>query len=149
MVETTLRYLADMAERPVYYLHEPPPGTPSRNARGDRQRMPIHNARELSPAPTLDLEGFTLEHLESAVENLYAAAVVRSAYYREVEQLVGRVTGAARVVAFDHNVRCSLMAAQGENGAQNPVKFPHNDYTERSAPQRVRDLLGELLPESV
>ena len=35
------------------------------------------------------------------------------------------------------------MAARRENAAQGPVRFAHNDYTERSGPQRVRDLLGD------
>lgn len=142
MVETTLSYLADMPEKPVYYFCEPPPGTPWRNTRGDRHRVPVDDARDLSPAPSLDLQGFALAGIETAVQNLYAAAAVRDVYFREVERLVRRVTGATRVVAFDHNVRCARMAAQGENGVQNPVKFPHNDYTETSAPQRVRDLIG-------
>src|SRR5207245_3165406 len=30
----------------------------------------------------------------------------------------------------------------GEKGVQPPVRFPHNDYTERSGPQRVRDLFA-------
>jgi hypothetical protein len=142
MVETTLSYLAEMAEKPVYYLYAPPPGTPWRNTRGDRHRVRVHDARALSPAPSLDVQGFTLARFDSAVENLYDTAAVRLHYYREVEQLVRRVTGAARVVAFDHNVRCARLAAQGEDAVQKPVKFPHNDYTERSAPQRVRDLIG-------
>jgi len=29
-----------------------------------------------------------------------------------------------------------------ERDAQGPVRYAHNDYTERSGPQRVRDLLG-------
>src|SRR5256885_9172215 len=49
-------------------------------------------------------------------------------------------SGAARVVAFDHNVRSAAMAERGENQAQPPVRFAHNDYTEGSGPQRVRDL---------
>jgi len=142
MVEATLRYLAAMSERPVYYLYDPPAGTPSRNTRGDRHRVPICDARALSPSPSLDVEGFTLARLETGAEDLYDTDVARRVYYREVEALVRAVTGARRVVAFDHNVRCARMAADGENGAQNPVRFPHNDYTERSAPQRVRDLMG-------
>jgi hypothetical protein len=51
-------------------------------------------------------------------------------------------TGATRVLAFDHNVRSATLAERGEKGAQPPVRFPHNDYTERSAPQRVCDLVG-------
>ena len=32
MVEATLSYLADMPERPAYYLYEPPPDAPPRES---------------------------------------------------------------------------------------------------------------------
>src|SRR5712692_5832315 len=54
-----------------------------------------------------------------------------------------QATGAAKVVVFDHNVRCAPMAQRGENGAHEPVKFAHNDYTIKSGPQRVRDLVPD------
>ncbi len=142
MVETTLNYLADMSERPVYYLYEPPPGVPWRNTKGDRRRVAIHDARTLVPEPSLDREGFTVARLETTAENLYDAATVRDVYFPEVEQLVKEVTGATRVLAFDHNVRRGSLPARDEHGVQPPVRFTHNDYTERSGPQRVRDLLG-------
>jgi len=44
---------------------------------------------------------------------------------------------------FDHNVRCGPMAKEGKNGAREPVRFAHNDYTATSGPQRVRDLAGD------
>jgi hypothetical protein len=143
MVKSTLSYLARMSERPAYYLHPPPPGTPWRNTKGDRRTVEIHDARELAPPPALDREGFALVRLETAVEDLYDAGAVRDLYYPEVERLVKRATGAARVLAFDHNVRCATRAERGEKGVQGPVRFVHNDYTERSGPQRVRDLLSE------
>lgn len=143
MVETTLSYLAEMSERPVYYFYEPPAGTPWRNTKGDRRRLAVADARLLAPAPTLDREGFMLAHIDTAAGNLYDPDAVRRVYYPEVERLVRDVTGATRVRAFDHNVRCATMAARGENGAQGPVRFAHNDYTEGSGPQRVRDLFGD------
>jgi hypothetical protein len=141
MVETTLNYLAHMPERPVYYLYPPPPGSPWRNTKGDRRTVPIHDARELVPPPSLDAQGFALAHLKTAVENLYDQNAVRGGYYREVERLVADATGATRILVFDHNVRSAPLAERGEDGAQNPVRFVHNDYTEGSGPQRVRDLV--------
>ncbi len=141
MVKTTLNYLAEISERPFYYLYEPPPGTQLRNTTGDRHTLPIHDARDLELEPSLDREGFTLAHRETAVENLYDENAVRAAYYPEIEELVQQVTGAVRVLAFDHNVRSATRAEQGEKGIQHPVKLVHNDYTEGSGPQRVRDLL--------
>jgi hypothetical protein len=72
------------------------------------------------------------------VANFYDSGEVRSVYYREVEQLVKKVTGAARVVAFEHDVRCAPKARQGTSAVREPVKVVHDDYTEKSAPERVR-----------
>ena len=143
MPESTLNYLAPMTERPYYYLVEPPAGTPPRNTVGDRHALTIHDARELTPAPTLDREGFALVRHATAVDDLYDPDAVRSAYYAEIENLVADFTGAARVIAFDHNVRNRAFAERHERGAQDPVRLVHNDYTERSGPQRVRDLMGD------
>src|SRR5881396_1754805 len=142
MVEATISYLAAMPERPFFFLYDPPPGTPWRNTRGDRRPMPIRDARQLDPPPSLDREGFTLARHVTAVEDLYDEQAVRGVYYRELETLVKDVTGASRVVAFDHNLRSATRAGRGESGVQGPVRYAHNDYTEQSGPQRVRDLLG-------
>ena len=142
VIETTVTYLAPMAERPRYYFTAPPAGASWRNTRGDRHRMTVRSARTLAPPPTLDVEGFALAHLETTVADLFDADAVRAVYYREVEDLVRTETGATRVVAFDHNVRSAPRAERGERTVQRPIRYAHNDYTERSGPQRVRDLLG-------
>ena len=142
MVETTLNYLARMEERPVYYLYEPPTGTSWRNTRGDRQRVSIHDARDLTPPASLDREGFSLARHETQVADPYDEEAVRDTYYKEIERLVQEATGAERVLVFDHNVRNADRALRKEGNAQNPVKFAHNDYTVASGPQRVRDLIG-------
>ena len=142
MVETTLNYLAAMSERPYFYTYVPPDGTPWRNTKGDRRAVSIHDARELASPPSLETEGFSLVRHVTAVEHLHDRTAIRDAYYPEMEQLVAAVTGAARVVAFDHNLRCSQTGAREEDLSQNPVRYTHNDYTEASGPQRVRDLMG-------
>ncbi len=141
MVEASLSYLAPMAEKPAYYMYPPPAGEPSRNTVGDRRTVKIENGRELSPRPSLDVAGVELVPHVTAVDDLFDADAVRAGYYPEMEQLVAEATGAVRVLAFDHNVRSGPMAESGERGAQAPVRFVHNDYTEDSGPQRVRDLL--------
>jgi hypothetical protein len=140
MVETTLNYLAPMAERPYYYTYPPPPGVSGRNTHGDRRRVAIHDARELAH-PSLDVEGFALVKLASRVDAYDAQAVARD-YYPEVEQAVREFTGARRVLVFDHNVRNTDRNAQGSERTQGAVNYVHNDYTVGSGPQRVRDLVG-------
>ena len=56
-------------------------------------------------------------------------------------------TGARRVVAFDHIVRNAAKAAVKGSGVKMPAGRVHNDYTAWSAPQRVRDLMGDEAEE--
>jgi hypothetical protein len=143
MIEARFNYLAPMDERPGYYTDTPPKGERSRNTRGDRRTLPVHDARDLAPNPSLDREGFVLVHHQTRAADLYDRGEVRRVYFPEMERLVAEATGASRVVAFDHNVRCAEMAAAKQNGAATPVKYAHNDYTVGSGPQRVRDLMGD------
>src|SRR5512147_1509717 len=123
MVEATLNYLAQMPERPAYYLYEPPAGMPWRNTRGDRRRVAVRDARALTPPPSLDREGFTLVRLQSAVSDFSTPGAVHDVYFREVERLVHEATGAARVMAFDHNLRSAAVAGRSADGVQGPVRF--------------------------
>ncbi len=111
--------------------------------RGSRHTVPIYNARALVQSLLLDVQGFVLKRCETAVSNFYDPAEVRSVYYPEVEQLVKEATGATRVVAFEHDVRCAPIARRGVNAVREPVRVVHDDYTEKSAPERVRLYLPE------
>jgi hypothetical protein len=139
VVESTLNYLAPMPEKPYFRLYDAP-DEPARNTKGDRRVVAFADARALVPPPSLDVEGFCLAPHATAVDDLWNPEGVRARYWPEMEALVARVTGATRVVAFDHNVRSAPKAERREQQAQAPVRYTHNDYTERSGPQRVRDL---------
>ena len=140
MVQTTLAYLAPMSERPAYDRND---AARRRNTKGDFREVEIQDARELAPPASLEREGFALAPHETAIADLYDEDAVRAGYYAEMEKLVAGVTGATRVVAFDHNVRSRPLAEKRERAAQYPVRYVHNDYTDRSGPQRVRDLMGD------
>jgi len=146
-VDAPLNYLANRSERPVTYLYEPPPGVPVRSGETVKQTVHIYDGRAVRDQLSLDRQGFAFVTRETAVRNFYDVNEVRTVYYPEVEQLVKDATGATRVLVFDHNVRCRPMAKSGENGAREPVKFAHNDYTLKSGVQRVRDLMGDEAEE--
>ena len=74
-----------------------------------------------------------------AVRDFYDDAKVKTTYYPEMERFVKQVTGAEKVFVFDHNTR--MGGGDLKPGAERPVQAAHNDYTEKSGPQRVRDLL--------
>jgi hypothetical protein len=69
---------------------------------------------------------------------------LRTRYYPEAERIVAAVTGAPRIVVFDHTLRRRMSDARDRAPGvpRQPVNRVHNDYTENSGPQRVRDLMG-------
>src|SRR6202167_5108946 len=143
VVNARLNYLAEATPKPVNYAYEPPAGVPRRTGKYTAQTVAIHNGREMLGKLSLDTNGFVLTEHETAVKDFYDPEVVKSVYYPEVERLLKRVTGAERVLIFDHTVRNPVLAKRGEKGARRPAKMVHNDYSLKSAPRRVRDHLPE------
>ena len=145
-VVAPINFIEPMPEKPYSYNYEPPPGVPPRNTREETHRIKVFDARPVNDRLSLDREGFVLMRRPTAATNLYDDAEVTRVYYPECERIIREATGAKRVVAFDHIARNAALAAKG-----NLIKLPagrvHNDYTAWSAPQRVRDLMGEEAEE--
>ena len=94
---------------------------------------------------SLDREGFALLTQRSAVTDFADEDQLRRIYYPEAERLVADVTRGARVVIFDHTVRRRVHGkADREPGTpRQPSTRIHGDYSAKSGPQRVRDVMGE------
>lgn len=103
----------------------------------------IRNGRPVADAFTLDREGFVLLNRATAVRDFYDDGGFAAVYDPEIEALVRQQTGAARVVVFDHTIRVQSDDKRREKKVRETVKLAHNDYTEKSGPQRVRDILGD------
>ncbi|HEY1711134.1 MAG TPA: CmcJ/NvfI family oxidoreductase, partial [Rhizomicrobium sp.] len=72
---------------------------------------------------------------------------LRAVYYPEAEALIAARSGAARVHVFDHTLRTGDVEDRLARKIREPVKSVHNDYTEWSGPQRVRDILPDEADE--
>ena len=107
----------------------------------ERHRVEIANGREAREL-SLDTNGFLLVEHRTAVRDLFDPQELKNAYYPEVEALVRRLVGASQVVVFDHTLRSGDDAEREAKLVREPVLSAHNDYTEWSGPQRVRDLMG-------
>jgi hypothetical protein len=83
-----------------------------------------------------------VEH-RTAVRDFFDPDELKRVYYPEVEALVRRVAGASRAVVFDHTLRSGDEGEREAKLIREPVLSAHNDYTEWSGPQRVRDVMGE------
>jgi hypothetical protein len=68
-------------------------------------------------------------------------------YDKEVQALVKKYSGASDVVVFDHTLRVSDEQGQKAIDARPTVKGVHNDYTEASAPRRLREIVGDAQAE--
>ena len=109
----------------------------------EAHRVAISDMREMAETLSIDREGFELLNHATAVENLYDDGAIEQEYLPEIEALLRRKFGASQVVVFDVTRR-----SDGGNGAQIPdgLRGPatriHVDYTVKSGPQRVKDILG-------
>ena len=137
-IEAPVNFLRPMAERPVSYQYDPPPGVPVRTGQYDPHIVTINDARPLAATLSIDIHGFALLRAPSALDSFEDEAAIRALYYPEVERLIAGATGAARVVTFDHNVRSAAREARGEPGIRGPVARAHNDYTARSGRERAQ-----------
>lgn len=141
-LEAALTFLLPAAEKPRVLMPADHAGRIERTGAYHSVTVAMHDARTLPEPPTLDREGFALVRHPSAVVDFFDPTVVRRLYYPEVIDLLRRVTGADEVHVFDHTVRMEEGPAREGAGARQPVALVHNDYTERSAIQRVKDLFA-------
>lgn len=140
-VEAELNYVVDDGTPPVVYIDWPEEEHKARPPVYEPHRVKIENGRPRRDEFTLPTHGFTLVDHSTAIKDFYDEQEVKTVYYPETELLVKRYTGAKRVLVFDHTIRTADKKIVAEKGVREPVSAVHNDYTEKSAPQRVRDLL--------
>jgi len=147
-IKVMLNYLVDTGEKPVGYG-----GVSATEAEQKRKGkyveypMRVFDGRPLIGQLALEREGFVLVKHETRMKNFYDEDEVRSVYYEETEELVRQTAGAKRVLVFDHTLRSADMATREAKQISGPVRNAHNDYTEWSGPQLLRDLLPDQAEE--
>lgn len=116
---------------------------PAREPPSDPHQVAIQDVGPLASDFSLDEHGFSVVTLSSGIGSFYDDDnTVHERYYPQVEQLVCKTTNAQSVICFDHNVRSAQVQEQRGPQSREPAGYVHNDYTEASAPRRLRDLLG-------
>src|SRR5215471_2181095 len=139
VVRAALNYIVDTGTKPVAESYGPGIGLLRRNTSTfDPHVVPIRDGRK--EVFSLERSGFVLVDHPTAMKDFYDESELRGIYYPEIERLIAAQSGAARVQVFDHTLRTSDEAARAERQLREPVLAVHNDYTEWSGPQRVRDI---------
>jgi hypothetical protein len=142
-IEATVNYLLDTGEMPVTYVAVPGSADTRSSSTLDPHRVTIRNGRPQADQFILDRNGFRFVRHDTKVANFYDEDEVRRVYYPEMEALVKQESGASRVVVFDHTLRTADDELREAQKIREVVRRVHNDYTEWSAPQRVRDILPD------
>ncbi len=147
MVVATLKFLTPSDDPPVY--HASVGGEDARldlDGQFEDVDVDIRDGRPDRQSHSLDGEGFQLVDHASAVTDFYDQEQITSIYEEEVRELVAKATGASRVVIFDHTHRADSQNKRARLKTREPSAIVHNDYTDKSARQRVIDMLP---PEEV
>jgi len=142
-IEATLNYLQDTGVMPSVFTGGPGSTVVRAASPSDPHRVTMHNGRLEADGFTLDRNGFRFVRHDTKVVDFDDADELRRIYYPEMEALVKAETGAKRVVVFDHTLRTADEDDRQARKLREVVQRVHNDYTEWSAQQRVRDLLPD------
>ena len=140
-VTATLNFVSSTDQSPVALVEEPGLGPDRHTITTTDREVLIEDARPIAAELDLDRQGFALMRRPTAVEDFYDDDEVREVYYPEMDALIGSATGASKTVVFDHTIRVDDPEKRVRRKVRAPVLSVHNDFTTRSAPQRVRDLL--------
>jgi len=142
-LDATLSYFVDTREMPVSLVGAPGESD-KRVGGGDSEphRVTLLNGRHHADEFVFEKNGFRFVRHDTRVADFYDEDEIRRVYYPEMEALIKAEAGAKRVVVFDHTLRTADDDLRQAAKIRDVVRRVHNDYTEWSGPQRVRDLMG-------
>ena len=142
-IAAAIPYTVDTGEKLVNETFGPNNIRRRKTGADDLKPMTIRNGRLVADRLSLDQHGFVFVEHPTKVTDFFDTLELKSVYYPEVEQLIKKLSGAARVVIFDHTLRSGDGAEREAKLIREPVLSAHNDYTEWSGPNRVREILPD------
>jgi hypothetical protein len=142
-VRAPLRFIKPQSTKPKFLSAALTGGEPEFLFASEDHLVTIADMRPFADDLSFDREGFELLTRPSRVTDFYDDEQIEHVYYPEIEALLARELGASRVVVFDATRRSDGGAgATNKDGLRRPASRIHVDYTVKSGPQRVIDLLG-------
>ncbi len=143
-----LSFITRQDEKPVFHSSALTGDVPKIFFKNEEHLVPIGDMREVADSLSVDREGFEIAKHTSQVTDLYDDDAIENEYNPEIEALLKERFGADQVVVFDVTRRSDGGdGAKNPDGLRGPARRVHADYTVKSGPQRVRDILGEAEAE--
>ena len=141
-VKGLLQFTIPTGEKLVTQVSETGGGrTDPKTGSYEMKEITIHDGRPTADQLDMEVQGYAVLKYDTAVTDFTDDDQVREIYYPELEKLLLAETGAEKVLIFDHTIRIGDPEKREALGVRDPVRSAHNDFTNRSAPARVRDLL--------
>lgn len=138
-------------EKPHNYMYEH--DGPQRNYGDVTHIVPINDIRGHESDFTLDKNGFQIVKSTTSEKEFRDDDKIKDGYYKEIEELLKKVTGAHKVVIFDHTIRRAIPGQVDKPSSRGPVGRVHIDQTPWAGEERVRLHTGaeaeKLLKERV
>ena len=142
-IEADLNYAIETGVKPVNETFGPGNIQRRRSGAVEAKRMTIRNGRPIAKSFSLEVNGFEFVNHPTKMVDFFDKDELARVYYPEAVELVKKVSGAQRVVVFDHTLRSGDLEERETKRVREPVLSVHNDYTEWSGPQRVREILPD------
>ncbi|MDH3438430.1 MAG: methyltransferase [Betaproteobacteria bacterium] len=146
-IRANFNYIVDTGVPPVRYIDWPEMEHKAVPTQYRQHEMTVRNGRPLRDTFKLDTHGFVFVDHGTQVNEFTNEAERAHVYDLEVQALIKKHSWASEVLVFDHTIRIGDEQAQKTSGARPTVKGVHNDYTETSAPRRLRDIVGDAQAE--
>jgi hypothetical protein len=141
VIDATVNYVQNNGEKLFTYTGAPGSNDKRSGGSYDPRTVKMHNGRLETDRFVLDRDGFRFVPHPTKMRDFYDEDEIRSVYYPEMIELIKAESGAKRVVVFDHTLRTADDEMREAKKIREVVRRAHNDYTEWSGPQRVRDIV--------
>ncbi|KAF5389928.1 hypothetical protein D9757_003640 [Collybiopsis confluens] len=138
---------ADGSEPYNRVTDDPNSTLPESNWSPEKHIVDIENVRGREDAYTLDGAGFQFFNHPVKHKAFTDEDEIKAEYYPESEEIIKGITGASRVVFFDHTVRRRVPGQTDMVGKRQPVQEVHIDQTAPSATARLQLHLPTEAPE--
>ena len=142
-IRAKFNYIVDTGVPPVRYIDWPEMEHEAIPPQYRQYEMTVRNGRPLQATFEFDVHGFVFVDHRTQVKDFADETERKRVYDPEVQALIKKHSGASDVIVFDHTIRVSDEDMQKAVDARPTVKSVHNDYTEASAPRRLREIVGD------
>ncbi len=147
-VRAIFNYTQDVDQLTEIYFYECDAAKNIHEPGDDPHEMPVTDGWHRADKFSIDREGFSLNNFKTQYNKWEDDENVRLSFYPEVVEMLRQITGAKRILVFDHTIRTNANAGkkltdETRTTQRTPVMLVHCDYTAESGPIRVHQLLKE------